>query len=391
MKNKTVYNNTGNPIVKFIFIIGLSFITFFNLNAIDNGVALTPPMGWNSWNTFSCSISESLIMSIADSMVSKGLKDAGYSYIVIDDCWQMGRDSHGKIIADSVHFPSGMKYLADYVHSKGLKFGLYTCAGTATCQGRPGSYDYEAIDAQTYADWGVDYLKEDWCNTTGLNAPIQYKKMSDDLVATGRPIVFSICEWGGSSPWEWAENVGNLWRTTSDIQNCWSCRVSWGGMGWTLILEKQVNLAPFAGPGHWNDPDMLEVGNGMTTTECRSHFSMWCMLAAPLIAGNDIRNMSKATKNILTAPEIIAVDQDSLGIQAVQIIKNSGLEVWRKQLKDSSVAVALLNLTTKASPIMVTWKEIGIEPGAAKVRDLWAQADLASTPTLFRLQLHRTA
>ena len=309
-------------------------------------LAKTPPMGWNSWNAFDLNINSKIVKAVADSMVSKGLVVAGYQYLVIDDGWQIDRDKNGKIIADSTRFPEGIKFLADYVHAKGLKFGIYTCCGTKTCGGRPGSYGYEAIDAKTYAEWGVDYIKEDWCNTVGMETQTQYKIMSEAIKATGRPMLLSLCEWGVSSPWEWANGVGAMWRTTNDIQDCYDCVRNWGGAGWVPILEKNASLAPFAGPGHWNDPDMLEVGNkSMNPTECRAHFAMWCMLAAPLIAGNNISTMNDTIRDILTAPEIIAIDQDKLGIQGTRIKSNNGLQVWQKPLSDGSVAVALLNVT----------------------------------------------
>ena len=342
-------------------------------------LAKTPPMGWNSWNAFDLNINSKIVKAVADSMVTKGLAAAGYQYIVIDDGWQISRDKNGKIIADSTRFPEGIKYLADYVHSRGLKFGIYTCCGTKTCGGRPGSYGYEAIDAKTYAEWGVDFIKEDWCNTDGMDTRTQYKIMSEAIKATGRPMLLSLCEWGVSSPWEWAKGIGAMWRTTSDIQDCFDCVRNWGGMGWVPILEKNANLAPYAGPGHWNDPDMLEVGNkALTPTECRSHFAMWCMLAAPLIAGNNISTMNDTIKNILTAPEIIAIDQDPLGIQGTRIRNNSGLQVWQKPLADGSIAVALLNVTKSSANMYVSLEEIGFEKGvSSNVRDLWNRKDIA--------------
>ena len=254
-------------------------------------LALTPPMGWNSWNYFKCDrVNEAVIRDMADAMVSSGMKDAGYEYIVIDDCWQVGRDDEGVIVVDSEKFPSGIAALADYVHSRGLKFGIYSDAGTHTCEGRPGSKGHEEQDAATYAAWGVDYLKYDWCNTEGQDEIESYTKMRDALYKAGRPIVFSICEWGYSKPWEWAGDVGHLWRTTQDITDRWDGS-RWGNqLGWTFILEQQVGLEKYAGPGHWNDPDMLEVGNdGLTINEARAHFTMWCVLAAPLITGNDLK------------------------------------------------------------------------------------------------------
>jgi len=247
-------------------------------------LAQTPPMGWNSWNLFACDIDEDLIKGIADAMVENGMKEAGYEYVVIDDCWLLKRDKLGNPIPDPKRFPSGMKALGDYIHSKGLKFGIYSDAGTLTCQKRPGSRGYEFQDARTYAEWGVDYLKYDWCHHGTQNAKASYQIMGEALRKTGRPIVYSICEWGTNEPWKWAKEVGgNLWRTTEDILNCWDCRTDWGGMGFVWILDLQDSLAQYAEPGHWNDPDMLEVGNsGLTISESRAHFSLWAILAAPL-------------------------------------------------------------------------------------------------------------
>ena len=375
--------------MKILVSICLFLIIANHVDALDNGLAKTPPMGWNTWNKFQCNINENVIKSVADSLVSKGLKDAGYAYIIIDDCWSAGRDKNGIILANTSKFPSGIKALADYIHSKGLKFGMYTDVGSQTCGGYTGSLNHEQSDANTFASWGVDYLKEDWCNTTGLDAQTQYKIMSDALVATGRPILFSICEWGQSNPWEWAKDVGNMWRTTGDIGDCFDCtNLNGYQTGWVILLESNVNLAPYAGPGHWNDPDMLEVGNSsLDSTECCSHFSMWCMLSAPLIAGNDIRNMTNVTKNILTAPEIIAIDQDSLGIQATRIGNNSGFQVWQKPLKDGSVAVALLNVSAKAGVMQVLWSAIGLQAGNAEVRDLWARKDLGTYSDTFNINV----
>jgi alpha-galactosidase len=345
-----------------------------------DGLALTPPVGWNSWNKFGCDVSEKLIKESADALVATGMKDAGYQYLVIDDCWQVRRDAQGRIVPDPDRFPSGMKALADYVHGKGLKFGLYSDAGTGTCAKRPGSKDHEAIDARTYAEWGVDYLKYDWCNTEGQDTRDSYARMGRELRATGRPIVFSICEWGSTRPWLWAPGIGHLWRTTGDIQDCWDCGKSWGGMGVVHIIDLQTDLHPFAGPGHWNDPDMLEVGNGgLTTAESRAHFSFWALLAAPLMAGNDLRAMSAETREILTNREVIAVDQDPLGMQGRKVRDNGPQEVWMKPLADGSRAVILFNRGTEAGDIAVSWEEIGLAPaGQALVRDLWKKADAGS-------------
>ncbi|MEO8909797.1 MAG: glycoside hydrolase family 27 protein [Gemmatimonadaceae bacterium] len=333
-------------------------------------VALTPPMGWNSWNHFACNVSEALIRETADAMVTSGMRDAGYRYVVIDDCWQVSRDPSGTIVADAQRFPHGIKALADYVHSKGLRFGIYTDAGTKTCQGRPGTLGFEQRDAQTYASWGVDYVKEDWCNAEGLNAPVQYAKFRRALDRTGRPIVLSICEWGINQPWDWAPAVGNLWRTTDDISDNWASMLS--------NLDQSAQHSTVARPGAWNDPDMLEIGNGgMTPDEYRAHMSLWAMQAAPLIAGNDLRTMSAETKSILTNPEVIAVDQDSLGVQGTLV--SSGppdRQVWAKPLRDGSRAVVLLNRAASSDSINVSFRRADIHTDSATVRDLWRHVDL---------------
>jgi alpha-galactosidase len=361
----------------------------FDVRAHDNGLAKTPPMGWNSWNKFACNVSEKLIKEMADAMVTSGMRDAGYVYLVIDDCWQIDRDAHGNILPDPQRFPSGLKALADYVHSKGLKFGLYSDAGTLTCQKRPGSRGYEFQDARQYAAWDVDYLKYDWCSTGTQNAPASYSIMRDALAKAGRPIVFSICEWGTSKPWLWAGSVGNLWRTTGDIQDCWDCKRDWGGMGVVHILDLQDGLESYAGPGRWNDPDMLEVGNGgMTTIEYRSHFSLWCILAAPLMAGNDLRSMSREVAEILTNREVIAVDQDPLGMQGRRVKRNGDQEVWSKQLADGGRAVVLFNRGPAAAEVSVSWTDIGYPSHlTAKVRDLWAHKDLGSLSGKFSAEV----
>jgi len=345
-----------------------------------DGLALTPPMGWNSWNKFACNVSEKLIREAADALVSSGMKDAGYQYVVIDDCWQVRRDAAGKIVADPERFPSGIKALADAVHAKGLKFGIYSDAGSMTCAKRPGSKNHEAQDAKTYAEWGVDYLKYDWCSTDGQDTRDSYEKMSQALRASGRPIVFSICEWGNSKPWTWAQGIGHLWRATGDIQDCWDCGKSWGGMGVVHIIDLMAELYPYSGPGHWNDPDMLEVGNhGLTLAENRAHFSFWALFAAPLMAGNDLAAMKPAIKDILTNREAIAVDQDPLGMQGRKVHDAGAHQVWVKPLADGSRAVILFNRGTEESPIAASWEDIGLFPGGkALVRDLWKRADVGS-------------
>jgi len=343
-------------------MIALVLFCVVKLNAQKfEGLAPTPPMGWNSWNTFQTHIDEKLVMATADLFVSAGLKDAGYNYIVLDDGWMtMTRDKDGNLVPDPQKFPSGMKALADYVHSKGLKFGLYNCAGTKTCAGYPGTKGYEDQDAKNYAAWDVDYLKFDWCNAEGQNAKESYTKMSKALTAAGRPIIFSLCEWGSNKPWEWAAPTGQLWRTTGDIGIVFDSIKKFGGwvpMSAMYIVDKEADIRQYAGPGHWNDPDMLEVGNGLTASEDRAHFSMWCMLAAPLMMGNDIRKMTEQTRLTLTNKEVIAIDQDKLGIQALRYAKNGKLETWFKPLSDGGWAVCFLNRDNVAQKISFSWKD----------------------------------
>ncbi|MGC4129107.1 MAG: glycoside hydrolase family 27 protein [Bergeyella sp.] len=358
-------------------------------------LALTPPMGWNSWNKFACNVDENLIKEMADAMVSSGMKDAGYTYINIDDCWHGDRDENGFIHPNPQRFPSGMKALADYIHSKGLKIGIYSDAGSMTCGGRPGSRGYEFQDAKTYAEWGIDYVKYDWCNTEGLKAEGAYKTFTAALKKAGKPIVLSICEWGDSKPWEWAENVGHLWRTTGDIYNCFDCikdHGSWKAFGTMQILDMQEGLRKYAGPGHWNDPDMLEVGNGaLTPNEDRAHFSMWAMLSAPLIAGNDLRNMNEETRKILTNREVIALNQDKLGVQALKYKDEGEFEIFFKPLENGDWAVAFLNRDKSAKEFSFDWKantftddEVSKKAFDATVQNyklvnLWTKQELGTT------------
>ncbi|BAZ19831.1 alpha-galactosidase A [Kalymmatonema gypsitolerans NIES-4073] len=372
------------------FLLILTFLVFSLFQpecwALDNGLASTPPMGWNSWNKFGCEkINEKLIRETADAMVSSGMRDAGYQYLVIDDCWQIARDKSGNIIADHKKFPSGMKALADYIHSKGLKFGLYSTAGTKTCQGRPASWGYEFQDARQYAAWEVDYLKYDWCNNGQQNSVAAYSIMRDALKQAGRPIVYSICEWGSTKPWLWAKDVGHLWRTTGDIIDCWDCKQDWGGIGVMRILDQQVGLESFAGPGHWNDPDMLQVGNGaLSPSEYQAHFSLWSILSAPLMAGNDLRNMKPEITQILTNKEVIAINQDALGIQGRKVRDEGEFEVWAKPLVDGTRAVVLLNRSNAQANISVSWTEIGYPTNLTfVVQDLWQKKNLGKYKGLF--------
>ena len=307
-----------------------------------------------------------------------GCGDAGYQYLVIDDCWHGKRDAHGDIQPDPQHFPSGIKALADYVHSKGLKFGIYSDAGTQTCANRPGSRGHEFQDAAQYAAWGVDYLKYDWCNTRTQNAEASYTIMREALNATGRPIVFSMCEWGTAKPWLWAGNgIGNLWRTTGDISAYWEGKRGYE-QGLMNIVDLNEPLWPFAGPGHWNDPDMLEVGNGeLTPEENKTHFSLWAFMAAPLIAGNDVTHMPKPVAEILMNKEIIALDQDKLGQQGHRVSKQGDLEVWERQLSGGNRAVLLLNRGATAADIGFTWDQLGYPAKMqATVHDVWKGSDV---------------
>ncbi len=344
------------------------------------GLAMTPPMGWNTWNTFASNINEKLVKETAEVLIANGMQKAGYKYIVIDDCWEtMERDKNGNLVADPKKFPSGMKAMGDYLHKKGFKFGIHNCAGTKTCASYPGGRGHEFQDARLYASWGVDYLKYDWCFHGTANAQETYKTMSDAIRTAGRPIVFSLCEWGESKPWEWAKDIGHLWRTTGDIANCYACRRPWS-MGWKIILDMQNGLEKYAGPDYWNDPDMLEVGNtGITLEESRAHFSLWCILAAPLMAGNDVRSMSNDIRDILTDKEVIAVDQDPLGKQGYRYYTDPGKEIWVKELSKNEWAVCVFNSSDKTSEVKVNWKDFYFFKGTYKVRDLWQKKNIGTT------------
>ena len=358
----------------------------------DN-LALTPPMGWNSWNRFKCDINEKLVREIAKAMVETGMKDAGYRYIVIDDCWQVARDEEGNILADPDRFPSGIAALADYIHSLGLKFGLYSDAGVKTCQKRPGSRGYEFQDARTYARWGVDYLKYDWCDHSTQNAPASYALMRDALYKAGRPVVFSICEWGQNQPWLWGKDIGHLWRATGDIRSSFIEPLDWGETV-VSIIEKVNLIRKYSGPGHWNDLDMLQVGNkGISVTESRSHFTMWCMLSSPLMAGNDLRNMPEEIKNILINKEVIALNQDSLGIPALKWVDYGDFEIWLKPLQNGDYALCFLNLDTKTKNFEIELSGNRVYDGdfnkihngiyeiddSFQIRDLWKHKMIGTT------------
>ncbi|CAB4442208.1 unnamed protein product [Rhizophagus irregularis] len=350
------------------------FITLFcviyvinGINGLDNGLGRTPPMGWNSWNRFHCNINENLIKQTADALIKYGLDEVGYKYLNMDDCWEGERDEQGYIHASNVTFPSGIKALADYAHSKGLLFGIYSDAGYLTCARRPGSLGFEEQDAKTFASWEIDYLKYDNCNNNGKPEEDRYKVMRDALNATGRPIFYSICEWGRSAPYLWAPSVGNSWRTTGDIHPTWPSILG--------ILQRQHRITKYAGPGGWNDPDMLQVGNGkLTVDEQKSHFSLWAALKSPLLLGFDIRNPSHDTLEIVKNTEIIAINQDPLG-KSVNIVKSTSyLDIWVGKLSDGHVAL-LLNKDESPTTIKLDFaKHVNIR-GEILVRDLWEHED----------------
>ncbi|HEV7964364.1 MAG TPA: NPCBM/NEW2 domain-containing protein, partial [Actinoplanes sp.] len=340
-----------------------------------------PPMGFNNWNTTGCTatFNEAFVLGIADKFVSAGLKDAGYTYVNLDDCWALPqRDAQGNLVPDPVRFPGGIKAVADYVHAKGLTLGIYTSAGTKTCNsaGFPGGLGHETADANLFASWGIDYLKYDNCNNQGVDAVQRYTTMRDALKATGRPIVFSICEWGQNKPWLWAKDVGHLWRTTGDISDNYPSMLN--------IAKANMALARYAGPGHWNDPDMLEVGNGgMTDIEYRSHFSLWAIMAAPLLIGTDLRKASPQAFEMLGNSEVIAVDQDKLGVQAGVLRSDGGRDILVKPLVGGDKAVVLFNEADAPQRIATSAIEIGLPkaPGYA-VRDLWAHTTRHTAGTI---------
>ncbi len=358
------------------------------------GLALTPPMGWNSWNTFETQVSEQLVKEVAEALIRSGMRDAGYVYINLDDGWMLrSRDEGGNLVPDPQKFPGGMKALADHLHSLGFKIGLYNCAGSETCAGYPGSQGHEFQDARAYADWGIDYLKYDWCNHGTRDAVEAYTTMSRALREAGRPMVFSICEWGQNKPWLWARDVGHLWRTSGDIIDCHDCTERWSS-GWKRILDLQMSqedghegLEKYAGPDAWNDPDMLEVGNpGLSVAESRAHFSLWCMLAAPLIAGNDVRVMSEDIRAILTNAEAIAIDQDPLGRQGWRYYQDDEREIWVRELSGGDWALCVLNASDEECSTSVEFAAVRVLKGDFLIRDVWAQADLGSTREVAKVE-----
>ena len=385
----------------------LLFLTSLNVFAQKfEGLALTPQMGWNSWNKFGTDINEQMVKEMADALVSTGLRDAGYNHILLDDGWmEMERDAQGNLVPHREKFPNGIKVVADYVHSKGLKFGLYNCAGSKTCAGYPGSRGHEYQDALKYAEWGVDYLKYDWCSTGKLNAEEAYITMRDAIYAAGRPILLSICEWGTDAPWKWAQSVGHSWRTTGDIYNCFSCKhdhggyFSWGALN-ILDMRDQDELRKAAGPDHWNDMDMLEVGNGgLTPDEERTHFALWTILNSPLLLGNDLRNMSPQTLDILTNKEILAINQDSLGIQGFKYKKEGTIEVWVKPMANNEWAICFFNRSQQPSDFTFNWERETIKDNVFdkeitfnrdniyKIRDLYQHKVIGNTKKALKQKL----
>ncbi|MGD9563304.1 MAG: glycoside hydrolase family 27 protein [Pyrinomonadaceae bacterium] len=378
-------------VIVFIMLLCLQGSIGFSQVKSSNGelLAPTPPMGWMTWNYFGVDFNEQTLREMADAMVASGMVKAGYKYLMIDDGWQGGRDNKNNMIPDPKKFPSGIKALADYVHSKGMKLGIYSDAAPLTCAGYTASLHFEEQDAKTFASWGVDYLKYDYCGapSDAQTAQVRYRKMADALRKSGRDIVFSVCEWGERRPWTWASGIGGqLWRTTADIRDKWAKRPSekWGH-GVIDILDETADLHEFAGPGRWNDPDMLIVGlygrkgpsgdgggTGCNNVEYQSNMSLWSIMAAPLIATNDVRSMNAETKRILLNDEVIAVDQDPLGRQGQRKIKNDVWNVFVKPLANGDTAVAILNRSDVARPYKLEWSELGLT-GNHVARDLWEQ------------------
>jgi hypothetical protein len=372
-------------IVEYIFrhTVLLSILCIMFSSAVvakEDGLARTPPMGWNSWNAFQGNISEVKIKTTADLIVSSGMRDAGYVYIVLDDGWMAKeRDTNGNLVGDPVKFPSGMKALGDYIHSKGLKFGIYECRGFLTCMKLPGSFNHEEKDMKTFASWGVDFIKLDGCyaERNGRLSSVELSLYSKSIDKTGRPMILSISDFGNGS-WAWgAKESAHMWRTSYDIyrsiESVYSCANTTAGDG---VIHPAFNgLWQFAGPGHWNDADMLQVGNLQNSKEDKIHFSLWSILASPLMAGNDLSCMSDSVRNILTAPEIISVNQDPRGFQGYKVYQEGSLEIFNKPLTDGTTAVLLLNKGDKSADITITWDKIGLS-GKQRVRDLWNRKDL---------------
>jgi alpha-galactosidase len=375
-------------------------------------LAQTPQMGWNSWNTFATKINEQLVMDMADAFITLGLKDAGYEYLVLDDGWMaMERDAQGNLMPHPEKFPNGIKAVADYVHSKGLKFGLYNCAGWLTCARYPGSHGHEYQDALKYAEWGVDYLKYDWCNTAPLKnmadreiyAEEAYRTMRDALYFAGRPVLFSLCEWGDNNPWHWAAPIGHSWRTTGDIYPCFDCAHEYG-LGVLQILERrnQDSLRAVAGPGRWNDMDMMEVGNkGLTDYENQTHFALWALLNSPLMLGNDLRTMTPATLETITNREIIALNQDALGVQGFKYKTVGNVDIWAKPLANEEWALLFFNRSEEPTTFAFDWNAEKIvdrlthkellcsKTNVYTIRDLYAKKEWGTTQKTWQGKLEK--
>ncbi|MDI3321039.1 glycoside hydrolase family 27 protein [Pinibacter soli] len=371
-----------------------------------NKLAPTPPMGWMSWSFFAEKISEQGVKEMADAMVSSGMAQAGYKYIFIDDCWQGGRDNRNNIIPDPKKFPSGIKALADYVHSKGLKLGIYSDAAPLTCAGFTASLNFEEKDAKTFASWGIDYLKYDYCGAPedSATAKLRYKKMADALSHSGRDIALGICEWGDRQPWNWAANAGgSQWRMAGDLRDKWQSKPGEPGMSIMQVVKTNGDLAAYAGPGHWNDPDMLMIGlygvkgpsadlggTGCTDVEYQSQMSLWSIMASPLIASNDLRNMSPQIKTILTNAEVIAIDQDVLGKQGIRKVSDEVWDIFVKPLANGDVAIAVLNKDNNARDTKINFVDLGIN-GKCLIRDLWAHANVGTASSWKgNVQAHET-
>ena len=367
-----------------------------------SGLAKTPPLGWNSWNTFGTEINEELVKGVAESFEKYGYKAAGYQYIIMDDGWMAKeRDLQGNLVPDPIKFPHGLKYLSDYIHGKGLKFGIYNSAGFNTCAGYPGARGHEYQDAIKYAEWGVDYLKLDWCGTENLNAKGAYQTTRDALYKTKRPILLAICEWGDTQPWNWASEIGHTYRISGDIINCWDCEIghgSWSSWGVWKILRMRQGLRKSSGPDHFADFDMMEVGNGMTAGQDRVHFVMWAMMGSPLIMGNDVRVNDKQTIDILTNKEVIAVNQDSLGIMAFLLSNEHDFDTWAKPLANGDWALVFVNMREEKRTLTFDWKKHPIKDDQFgknlvfndkeyELRDLFAHKNIGDTSSPLQIEI----
>lgn len=386
---------------KTLFLFTIVILLSVHPSSAQTGIAATPPMGWMTWNMFGGDINGFMLREMADAMVESGLAAAGYEYIIIDDLWQGERDSSGVLRPDPAKFPRGIQSLADYVHERGLKLGIYSDAAEHTCAGATGSYGYEEIDARTWAAWGIDYVKYDYCGAPASadSAFVRYRRMSEALTATGRPILFAVCEWGVRKPWLWAAGAGgNIWRMSWDIRDTWDHgQFDAGHAGIINILDRMPGLEAYAGPGRWNDPDMLVVGlqgrgqssnangaSGCSATEYEAQMSLWCLLSAPLIASCDLRNMDAVTKRILTNAEAIAINQDALGRQASRIYQKDGIEYWKKPLAGGETAIGVLNRTDTARVVSLVWRDLALS-GIQKIRDVWLHRRLGIADTGYRL------